>query len=62
VPPGDQVTVPLEDGVWLDQQPQAPQRRSWQRLEQRGQPGSLGWFEPDLLPVEVALQYRELVP
>ena len=23
---------------------------------------SLGWLEPDLLPAELALQYRELVP
>jgi hypothetical protein len=60
--PGDQVTVPVEDGVWPDQQPQAAQCRSWQRLQQRGQPCSLGWLEPDLLPAELALQYRELVP
>jgi hypothetical protein len=30
-------------------------------VQQRGQPGPVGWIEPDSLPVELALQYRELV-
>jgi hypothetical protein len=30
-------------------------------VQQRGQPGPVGWVEPDPLPVELALQDRELV-
>jgi hypothetical protein len=30
-------------------------------MQQRGQPCAVGWFEPDPLPVELALQHRELV-
>jgi hypothetical protein len=30
-------------------------------VQQRGQPGPIHRLEPDLLPVELALQYRELV-
>ena len=52
--------MPPEDRVWPDQQPQAPQRRPRQRVQQRGLPRSIDRLEPDLLPVEVALQ--ELMP
>ena len=57
----DQVAVPLEDRVGPDQQPQAPQGRPRQRVQQRGQPRPIGWCETDLLPGELALQHRELV-
>jgi hypothetical protein len=30
-------------------------------VQQRGQPCPVGWFEPDPLPAELALQHRELV-
>jgi hypothetical protein len=30
-------------------------------VQQRGQPGPIDRLEPDLLPVELALQHRELV-
>jgi len=55
VAPRDQVTVPLEDCVGPDQQPQAPQRGSWQRVQQRGQPGPIHRLEPNALAVELAL-------
>jgi hypothetical protein len=61
VPAGDQVAVPSEDRVGPNQQPQAPQGRPGQRVQQRGQPRPIGRCEPDLLPVEVALHHRELV-
>jgi hypothetical protein len=57
----DQVTVPLEDRVGPHQQPQAPQGRSRQRVQQCGQPRPIDRLQPDLLPVELALQHRELV-
>jgi hypothetical protein len=31
-------------------------------VQQRRQPGSVDRFEPDPLPAELTLQYRELVP
>jgi hypothetical protein len=58
---GDQVTVPLEDRVGPDQQPEASQSRPRQRVQQRGKPRSIDRFEPDPLPVELALQHRQLV-
>jgi hypothetical protein len=61
VPPGDQVAVPPEDGVGTDQQLKAQQCGPRQRVQQRRQPGSVHRFKPDL-PVELAPQYRELVP
>jgi hypothetical protein len=57
----DQVTVPLEDRVGPNQQPQAPQRRPRQRVQQRGQPRAVDRLESNLLPVELALQHRELM-
>jgi hypothetical protein len=30
-------------------------------VRQRGQPRPVGWREPDLLPIELAPQYRKLV-
>jgi hypothetical protein len=58
---GDQVAVPPEDRVGPDQQPQAPQGRPRQRVQQRGQPRPIRRCEPDLLPGELVLQHRELV-
>jgi hypothetical protein len=57
-----EVAVPFEDRVGAHQQPQAPQRRPRQRAQQRGQQYPIGRLEPDLLPAELALQHRELMP
>ena len=57
----DQVTVPLENRVGPDQQPQTPQGRPRQRVKQSGQPHPIHRLEPDPLPVELALQNRELM-
>jgi hypothetical protein len=55
---GDQVTLPLEDRVGPDQQPQTSQGRPRQRVQQRGQPRPIHRLEPNLLPVELALQQQ----
>jgi hypothetical protein len=31
-------------------------------VQQGSKPGSVGWIEPDLLPVELALRNHDLVP
>jgi hypothetical protein len=59
---GMQVTVPAQDRVGSHQQPQVLQSRPGQSVEQRSQPCSVGRLEPDSLPVELAVQHRELVP
>jgi hypothetical protein len=59
---GEQVTMPAQDRVGSDQQPQAPQAGPGKLVQQRGQPRPVGRVEPYPLPVEVALQHRELVP
>jgi hypothetical protein len=58
---GIQVTVPTQDRVGPHQQPQTVQAGSGQPVQQRGQPGPIGWVEPDPLSVELAVQHRELV-
>jgi hypothetical protein len=57
----NQVTVPPQDRVGPHQQPQTVQAGSGELVQQRGQPGPIGWVEPDPLPAELAVQYRELV-
>jgi hypothetical protein len=57
-----QVTVPAQDRVGPHQKPLVLQSRPGERAEQRGQPCPVGRLEPDPLPVELALQHRELVP
>jgi hypothetical protein len=54
--------VPAQDGVGPHQQPQALHGGPGQAVQQRCQPRPIGWFEPDPLPVELALKHRELVP
>jgi hypothetical protein len=56
-----QVTVPAQDRVGPHQQPQTVQGGSGQAVQQCGQPGPIGWVEPDALLAELAVQHRELV-
>jgi hypothetical protein len=56
-----QVTVPSEDRVGPDQQPQTVQAGSGQLVQKRGQPCPVGWVKPDPLSVELTLQHGELV-
>jgi hypothetical protein len=58
---GEQVAVPPEDRVGSDQQPQPPECRPGQRVQQRGQPRPIGRCEPDLPPVELTLHHGELM-
>jgi hypothetical protein len=53
--------VPSQDGVGAYQQPQAVQGGLGESMQQRGKPCPVGWFEPDSLLAELALQHRELV-
>ena len=58
---GEEVAVPTQDRVGAYQQPQTPQRRPRQSVQQRGQQRAIGRGEPDLLRAELALQHRDLV-
>ena len=57
----NQITVPAQDRVGPHQQPQTVQGGSGQAVQQRGQPGPIGWVKPDALLAELAMQHRELV-
>jgi hypothetical protein len=57
-----QVAVPAQDRVRADQQPQLAQGGPRKVMQESGQPGPVGWLEPDPLPVELTLQHRELMP
>jgi hypothetical protein len=56
-----EVTVPAQDRVGTDQQPQPAQAGPGQLVQQRGQPCPVDRLEPDPLPIELALQDRELM-
>jgi hypothetical protein len=58
---GEQVPVPAQARVRPYQQPQAVQAGSGEWVQQRGEPRPVGGVEPDSLPIELALQHRELV-
>ncbi|MFI7546052.1 hypothetical protein [Actinoplanes sp. NPDC049599] len=53
--------MPSKDGVGTHQQPEAGQAGSGELVKQCGQPCTVGGFEPNPLPVELAVQDGELV-
>jgi hypothetical protein len=58
---GEQISMPAQDGLGSDQQPQPLQRGPGEPVEQGGQQRPVGGLEPDPLVAELALQHRELV-
>jgi hypothetical protein len=59
---GDEVTVPAQDRVGPDLQPQIVQAARGDAMEQRGEPRPVGRFQPHSPLAELALQHRKLVP
>jgi hypothetical protein len=56
-----QLAVPAQDGVGPHQQPKTVQGGPREAVQQGGQPCPIGWFEPDALFAELAVQHGELV-
>jgi hypothetical protein len=57
----EQISVPAQDGLGADQQPQPLQRGSGEPVEQGGQQRPVGGLEADPLVAELTLQHEELV-
>jgi hypothetical protein len=62
VPAGDQIPVPVQDGLGADQQPHSAQDVTGQWVQQGGEPGAVCPGEPYALPVQLPFQDRDLVP
>jgi len=57
----EEVAVPAQDGVRVDQQSESLQCRRAQWVQEGGQQCPVGRLEPDPLGGELSLQYGELV-
>jgi hypothetical protein len=61
VPAGDQVTVPAQDRVRAHQQPHTSKYVLRGAVQDRCQERSIACCEADSLPVQLSLQYRDLM-
>lgn len=59
---GDHVTVPAQDRVRVDQEPQSLQRGPGEWVQQGGEQRPVGGLEPDALVGELTLEHGDLVP
>jgi hypothetical protein len=62
VPTRDQIVVPLQDGVRLDEQPHVGRHPPGHSTQQRRQQGAIARGEPYPLRPKLPLQHAKLVP